>query len=233
MIGVNSSWIKSWREKKLNPSQQFTNESGSWKQSTSSQIYINLVHPVYPIHYLHMCKGTEINQKGEICWYHRANIFMSNLTGSQEKKNLDQSKEKEKRVKRKISHRKWLYPSCSVLLTYFVSKTFVWSTYGKATNTTFVRQCNIVPKQHRCPVVKDTLFSIFLLILIHGIAIHIQAPRWSQWNVVRLEHNLCSESDIDEATLVSTTRKSSESEIRQISITSWQEIKAFTATGRI
>lgn len=46
MIEVNWSLIKSWSKTESITAIYMSNKSGSWKQSTSTQIYINLVHPL-------------------------------------------------------------------------------------------------------------------------------------------------------------------------------------------
>lgn len=55
MIEVNWSWIKSWSKIESITAIYMSNKSGSWKQSTSSQIYINLVRPLLILYSIYTC----------------------------------------------------------------------------------------------------------------------------------------------------------------------------------
>lgn len=52
---IDMNWEKTWVEE--NPTQLYTSGGGSWKQSPRPvQLYIDLVRPVHPLQYVHMCK---------------------------------------------------------------------------------------------------------------------------------------------------------------------------------
>lgn len=157
--------MRGWSKTESITAIYMSNKSGSWKQSPSdSQIYINLVHPVDPIQYLHMCKGIQYN-KWKVKSLNTPDLAFVWQTG-QEAKGLPPPPSWGWRKK---SGQKWLYPSSSAQSledkTYFESK--LWCSWTESHKYHILEA-----KQRGCPAVQTGVLT-----LIYGMAVHNKAPQ--------------------------------------------------------
>lgn len=231
MIEVNWSLIKSWSKTESITAIYMSNKSGSWKQSASTQIYINLVHPLLILYSIYTCakefnttnqRMKSLNTPGpNICL---ANI--SNLTGSHIffLPLLSRRVEGRNLAGNDSTHHP-LLAALRIWVTYFESK--LWCSWTDKYHILEAKQhC---PKQRRGPAVQTGI-----LILICGIAIHTKARHWGLVKHGTSQAQLLPilfECNMTEATRMSK-RKWWISEIRQISIASRQEAKGRTK-GRV
>lgn len=160
-----------------------SNKSGSWKQSTSSPMYINLWSflsfpppPIDPVQYLHMCKRIEYNKsKG---W----NLLMpqtENLFGKCLKPHrkptvfLLPTPLSPPPLSRKVELRNLSgNDSTHHPLLCLERRGYGWPTFESKLCCSWNR------KPQKPNIARSSTGALQVLILICGIAIHTEAPRW-------------------------------------------------------
>lgn len=160
MTEVNRSAIKSWSQIESTAIYK-SNKSGSWKQSTPSQMYINLVHPPLIIYIIYTC-AKEMNTTNQ--WVKSLNTpdfvwqRLKPHTGSQPSSFLSRlSQRVEERNQAGNDSTRHPLPCLELKrigLTYFDSKLCCFWTEKKKHKHHILEGKQHCPKQHRCPAVK-------------------------------------------------------------------------------